>query len=189
MLDRKPFDHVVTSLDGARNRRRLMRAGVAVAAGLGAARIGDGAAAQDGPTHPLIGLWRTVVSNTGAESFASLSTFHADGAYLEVLPDGTPSPGVWRPTGERTADLTFYVYFSIDDRLVLGEGRMTVEVDETGNALTEQGALVGHYADDGSLAIAIESPATGTRLTVLPVEPLGTPVLPPDEAATGTPTS
>lgn len=139
-------------------------------------------------THPVIGLWRTVVSNTGAESFASLSTFHADGTYIEVLPDGTPSPGVWRPTGERTADLTFYVYFSINDRLVLGEGRVTVEVDETGNALTEKGTLVGHYADDGSLAIAIESPAEGTRLAVLPVKPLGTPVLPPDDAATGTPT-
>jgi hypothetical protein len=150
---------------------------------------GNAATAQDATmaAHPVVGLWRTVVSNTGAESFASLSTFHADGTYIEVLPDGTPSPGVWRPTGERTADLTFYVYFSIDDRLVLGEGRISVAVDESGNTMTEEGTVIGHYADDGSLAIAIESPAMGTRLQVLPVEPLGTPVLPPDEAATGTP--
>ncbi|MFN8593128.1 MAG: hypothetical protein U0031_16860 [Thermomicrobiales bacterium] len=137
-------------------------------------------------THPVVGLWRTVVSNTGDEPFASYSTFHADGTYSEVLPDGIVISGVWQPIGERTAEVTLYVYFSIDDRLVLGEGRLTAEVDETGNALVEDGTLVGHY-EDGSLAIAIESPATGVRLTVLPVEPLGTPVL-PDESAAGTAT-
>jgi hypothetical protein len=136
--------------------------------------------------HPVVGMWRTAVSNEGGTPFTSLSTFHADGAYTEVLPDGTVSTGLWRPTGARTADLTFYVFFSIGDRLVQGEGRITVEVDASGNRLTEEGTLVGRY-EDGSVAIAIESPATGARLQVLPVEPLGTPVLPPDMAAAGTP--
>lgn len=152
--------------------------------------LGPQVAAQDTDasamaTHPVVGVWRTAVSNTGDTPFTSFSTFHADGSYLEVLPDGTICSGVWRPTGERTADVTLYVYFSIDDRLVLGEGRLAVEVDETGNALTEAGTVVGHY-EDGSLAIAIESPATGIRLEVLPVEPLGTPVVPGMETP-GTP--
>lgn len=139
----------------------------------------------DMAAHPVVGLWRTAVSNTGDTPFTSFSTFHADGTYLEILPDGTVTSGVWQPTGERTADVMLYVYFTIDDRLIEGEGRLSAVVDETGNALTEEGTLVGHY-EDGSLAIAIESPATGTRVSVLPMEPLGTPVL-PDMAAAGTP--
>ena len=59
-------------------------------------------------------------------------------------------------------------------------------MDETGSALTEEGTVVELY-EDGAVALAVESPATGTRLEVLPVEPLGTPVLPPDPAAAGTP--
>ena len=59
--------------------------------------------------HPVVGLWRTAVSNPGDTPFTSLSTFHADGTYIEVLPDGTITSGVWRPTGERTADLILYL--------------------------------------------------------------------------------
>jgi hypothetical protein len=138
--------------------------------------------------HPVVGMWRTVVSNTGAPPSTSLTTFHADGTYLEVVQDGPIVTGLWQPSGERTATVTAYVFFAIDDRPVEGEVRLTIEVDETGNALTEEGTVVGFY-QDGSVALAVESPATGTRLEVLPVEPLGTPVLPPEDAAAGTPTS
>ena len=129
-------------------------------------------------THPVIGLWRTAVSNTGDAPFTSLSTFHADGTYTEVLPDGLMLSGVWQPTGERTAIVTSYVNYFIDDRLVEGEGPLNVEVDESGNALTETGTFVGRFVDDGSIAIAVESPATGTRLGILPVEPLSAVVVP-----------
>lgn len=147
---------------------------------------GEAGAQAATANHPVVGLWRTVVSNTGAEPFASLSTFHADGTYTEVLPDGPVLSGVWRPTGERTAIVTCYLSFSLGDRPVQGEGRYAVEVDESGNVMTETGPFVALY-EDGSVAMAVESPATGTRLVVLPVEPLGTPVLPPDTAAVGTP--
>lgn len=90
--------------------------------------------------------------------------------------------GLWQPTGERTATVTAYVFFAIDDRPAEGEVRLTVEVDEAGNALTEEGTVVGLY-QDGSVAIAAESPATATRLQIQPVEPLGTPVFPSEEAA------
>ncbi len=74
----------------------------------------------------------------------------------------------------------------MEDRLVQAEGRFTVDVDESGNTITEEGTFVGLF-EDGSVAIAFESPAMGTRMEVLPVEPLGTPVFPPEEAAAGTP--
>ena len=138
-------------------------------------------------THPVVGLWRTTVSNQGEASFSSLTTFHADGTYTEVLPNGLVLTGLWHPTGERTATLTAYLsHFTDDDRLVNEEVRLTVEVDETGNALTEEGTFVGLF-EDGSVAVAFESPASGTRMEVLPVEPLGTPVFPADPAAAGTP--
>ena len=182
-----------------RRRLAVLVSVLVVLAGLVSyARVNPSIAAQDATpaggtgaqaataSHPVVGLWRTVVSNTGAEPFASLSTFHADGTYTEVLPDGPVLSGVWRPTGERTAVVTAYLNFFLGDRLVRGEGRYTAEVDESGNALTEEGPFVGLY-EDGSVAMAVESPATGTRLEVLPVEPLGTQVLPPDTAAVGTP--
>lgn len=161
---------------------------VAVFAGAFAYALGaTGATAQDAMTgHPVVGVWRTAVSNEGDTSFTSLSTFHADGTYSEVLPDGLVLSGVWQTSGERTADLTAYLNYFIGDRLVEVEVRLTVEVDASGNALSEEGTLVGLF-EDGSVAIAVESPATGTRLGVLSVEPLGTPVLPPDLAAAGTP--
>ena len=137
-------------------------------------------------THPLVGIWRTAVVNAGDTSFSSLSTFHADGTYSEVLPEGLVLTGVWHPTGDHTADLTAYLNYFIGDRLVAAEVRLTVVVEASGTALTEDGTLVGLY-DDGTVAIAVESPATGVRLGVLPVEPLGTPVLPPDAEAAGTP--
>ena len=143
-------------------------------------------AGAQGATHPVVGMWRTTVTNTGAPPSISLTTFHADGTYLEVVQDGSlVVTGLWQPAGERSATVTAYVFFAIDDRPVEGEVRLTVEVDETGNALTETGTVVGHY-QDGSLALAIDSPATATRLHIQPVEPLGTPVV-PGMAAAGTP--
>jgi hypothetical protein len=143
-------------------------------------------------THPVVGLWQTVVSNEGMEPFTSLSTFHADGAYTEVLPFGAVVSGVWRPTGERTAVLTAYLNYFNEDRLVNAEVRLTVEVDETGNALTEEGTVVERY-EDGSILNAGGSPATGTRLEVLPVIPLselapeGTPVTAAEQTDEATP--
>ncbi len=175
-------------------RFALLMSAFVVFAGLPGYARDDAATAQDAmAAHPVVGVWRTAVSNVGATPFSSISTFHADGAYTEVLPDGLVLTGLWRPTGERTAALTGYLNYFIGDRLVEGAVRLTVEVDETGNALTEEGTFVGHY-EDGSVAIAVESPATGTRLEVLPVEPLsdlvpgGTPVIPAELSGEATPT-
>jgi hypothetical protein len=188
IVEGRQLDRAVTSVAGGGSRRRLVQAGLAVAAGVGAARVAEGVAAQDLTQHPIVGLWRTTVTNTGAPPAISFTTFHADGTYLEVVQDGAlVVTGLWQPSGERTATATAYVFFAIDDHPVEGEVRLTIEVDESGNSLTEAGTVIGHY-QDGSLALAVETPATATRLRIQHVEPLGTPVL-PGEAAMGTPTS
>ena len=56
-------------------------------------------------------------------TFPSLAMFHADGTYIEDFPDaGSYSMGVWEPTGERTATVTVYQVYTIDDKLVEGIG-------------------------------------------------------------------
>jgi hypothetical protein len=144
-------------------------------------------------THPVVGVWEFANDLGGGITFPSIGTFHADGTYLEVLPDGSLLVGVWRPTGERTADLTVYSHYVINDKLANGEGRSRVEVDATGNAITTSGPFVGRF-EDGSIDIAVEGTTPGARLGVLPVVPLaqlvpgGTPVIPADlTGATPTP--
>lgn len=141
----------------------------------------------DMASHSVVGGWRLTVELGEGMTSPDLQIFHADGTYTEVLPDGAVLVGVWQPTGERTATLTLYENYLMEDRLVQAEGRFTVEVDESGNTLTEEGTFVGLF-EDGSVAIAFESPATGTRMEVLPVEPLGTPVFPAETTEAGTPT-
>ena len=141
----------------------------------------------DMASHPVVGGWRITVDLGAGVTSPDLQLFHADGTYTETLPNGSVLFGVWQPTGERTATLTLYENSLMDDRVVQAEGRFTVEVDERGTTITEEGTFVGLF-EDGSVAMAFESPATGTRMAVLPVEPLGTPVFPPDPAAAGTPT-
>jgi hypothetical protein len=95
---------------------------------------------------------------------------------------------VWAPTGERTADLTFLLNDLLEgETLVQGEGRTRLEVDETGNTMSMVGNFISLY-ENGAVDMAVESPSTATRLEALPMVPLGTPVLPPELAAAGTPT-
>jgi hypothetical protein len=136
--------------------------------------------------HPVVGHWR-YENVLGDLTFPSYAIFHADGTYVEALPNGAFLLGLWQPTGERTADLTYHNTYFIDPMAVEGEGRVTVEVDETGNAMTQEGTFVGIF-EDGSVDMAVEVQSHGTRMEVLPVVPLGTPVVPSDLVAEGTPT-
>jgi hypothetical protein len=147
-------------------------------------------------SHPVVGLWRVTNELGEGITFPSLAMFHADGTYIEDYPDAMSySMGVWEPTGERTAAVTVYQVYTIDDKLVNAEGRWTAEVDETGNALRTAGTFVGTF-EDGSIDIATEwsdVEFTATRLGVLPVVPLselvpgGTPVIPADLTEESTP--
>ena len=143
-------------------------------------------------THPVVGTWE-ITGELGEETFPILAMFHADGTYMEIYPWGAIFVGVWKPTGERTAEGLILGYGITDDRLERGEGRWRAEVDETGNAIETDGPFVARFVDDGSITLAVEGPASGTRLEVLPVVPLaelvpeGTPVVPPDLAGEATP--
>jgi hypothetical protein len=136
--------------------------------------------------HPVVGAWRWTIDVGGVATVPALATFHADGTYTQLNPDQSGLIGVWRSTGERTADLTLYSLYLVDDKLVNGEVRLTVEVDETGTTMISTGTFVGLF-EDGSIDIAVEAPATVSRLDILPVVPLGTPVL-PGMVEAGTPT-
>jgi hypothetical protein len=130
-------------------------------------------------THPVVGGWRFTNDAGEGNTFPSLGIIHADGTYTEVLPDGSVLTGVWQPTGERTADLTLFSNYLVDDKLAHGEGRFTLEVDETGNAIIESGIFVGRF-EDGTIEFAAEVQSPGTRLEVAPMvsleELVGTPV-------------
>ncbi len=141
-------------------------------------------------SHPLVGGWKlTNAPFAGDESFPSVALFHADGTYSEVLPWGAVLHGVWEPTGERTANMTFLLNEIVNDEMLEGEGRSTIEVDASGNNLSMNGNFI-MLKPDGSVDMAVESPSTATRLEALEMVPLGTPVIPSDVAeAVGTPTT
>ena len=148
----------------------------------------DDAAAM--AAHPLVGGWKLNNSPfVGEESFPSVALFHADGTYSEVLPWGAVLHGVWEPTGERTANMTFILNELLNDEMLEGEGRAVIEVDASGDNLSMNGNFI-MLKPDGSVDMAVESPSIATRLTALPMVPLGTPVIPSDVAETAsTPTT
>jgi hypothetical protein len=143
-----------------------------------AAQEATPAGMADMATHPVVGTWE-MSSELPDFTFPFLAIFHADGTYLERYPWGAVFFGVWKPTGERTAEGTVYAHEFIDDRLARAEGRFTVEVDASGNAIATDGTFINRFQDDGSIELAVEGPSPGVRLEVLPVLPL--------EELTGTP--
>jgi hypothetical protein len=105
----------------------------------------------------------------GEDSFPSVAIFHADGTYTEVLPWGQVILGAWQPTGERTVVLTQIFNYLVDDELVVGQGRGTMEVDATGDTLSFETVSVGRFTD-GRIDFTDEgTPATGTRLAAGPM--------------------
>ena len=150
---------------------------VVLTGALAYARGNSGTAAQDATAgHPVVGLWR-FTNEVGDATFPSLGIFHADGTYVEDYPDASSfSLGLWRPTGERTAEVTVYQNQVVDDKLTNGEGRWTVEVDETGNALAQGAGFFLGLFEDGSVEFSIEwdgsTEPVATRLEIQPVVPL-----------------
>jgi hypothetical protein len=135
--------------------------------------------------HPVIGTWWTANDAPGPGVETAYVVFHADGTYLEVDPNIGVGVGVWRASGERSAELT-YVFQDIDpEPATTGPGtvtvRQSVEVDTTGDAFTAP-LTVEVRIPDGTVVFSAAYTARGTRLQVEPMLPLGTPPL-------GTPTS
>jgi hypothetical protein len=148
-----------------------------------------GAIAQDAtPTatvdHPVVGAWWTANDAPGPGVETAYAVFHADGTYLEVDPNIGIGVGVWRATGERSAELT-YVFQDIDpEPATTAPGTVTVrqavEVDAAGNEFTAP-LTVEVRIPDGTVVFNAAYTARGARLQVEPMLPLGTPPL-------GTPT-
>ncbi len=112
-------------------------------------------------SHPVVGTWQWV-SNPVHPSSAVIA---ADGTYLEYDPLLGVGIGLWRATGEQTADVvvTFqevaraWGVFASDaapeapafrsDRVVdLVTMRVSIGVDPEGNALTATGSITAHDA-------------------------------------------
>ena len=169
---------------------------VTLLAAVGIGRSHRAAVAQDatstattGPS--LIGAWQWNSFPAEEEVCcgpepASFAIFHADGTYSEWQPVGGASIGVWRMTGERTADLVF-VFPDIDPSLegfAPGTATFTVkiELDETGDALIAEGSV--DVRDAGGVPLTTvewhrpavrmtfdTNPATGS----IPATPVATP--------------
>jgi hypothetical protein len=139
--------------------------------------------------HPVVGTWKlnfeadNAPVNAGANG--SYATFHGDGTYIEIHASGRVGIGAWQPTGAQTADLTI-VFQDVDDaenRFSPGTVtvRQAVTVAEAGDAFTAPFTYEVR-APDGTLVLTGTAMATGTRLAIEPMVPLGTPLA-------GTPTS
>lgn len=171
-------------------------------AGLGAGGLGvvltataSHAFAQDASTdpakHPLVGLWQNWTGD--AVMPWTFCHYHADGTYLEwnSLNVGA-ALGIWRATGERTAD-SLFIYRDTDPSTVAetpgtATFQMAIEIDATGNALTARAnAGLDLRAPDGSpIATIPVSGWTATRVTFDHNPATGSTVAPPT-AATPTP--
>jgi hypothetical protein len=130
--------------------------------------------------HPVIGTWWTANDAPGPGVETAYVVFHADGTYLEVDPNIGVGVGVWRASGERSAELT-YVFQDIDpEPATTAPGTVTVrqlvELDATEDAFTAP-LTVEVRTPDGTVVFSAAYTARGTRLQVKPMLPLGTPSL------------
>ena len=148
------------------------------------ATLGRSATAHDETMaeHAVVGAWE-FENDAGGDTATSYAVFHPDGTYTEATWDGVTLIGVWRPTGDHSADLTFFAAdLDLDPNVtVLGEGRQSIEVDEMGNALTADGFFQARDPD-GVVLFGAAVLSQGTRLEVAPVEAMRSP-------RAGTPTS
>jgi hypothetical protein len=155
-----------------------------VVLGVGLLSIGSVVLAQDDTEgHPLVGGWSIDSEAENPDNPSETALFHDDGTVVNVAPGEAGAGqevilGVWRSTGERTADVTF----SNTETGEEGETftftiRASLEVAEDGNTFTGQYTfeLSGMPGAEGEYG---PETVTGTRL---PVEAMGTPVAPVSE--------
>jgi hypothetical protein len=125
--------------------------------------------------HPIVGAWQWNNNPDDPNASVTYAIFHDDGTYTEYDPALGVGIGVWRPTGERTADLTI-VFQDIDPaQEVFAPGWasfwMSIDVDETGNAMASEGTLEAR-TPDGTVVVELPYTGFGTRLTVDTKTPL-----------------
>jgi hypothetical protein len=151
-----------------------------IALGARPAAVAEGATPAAMVDHSVIGTWWTANDAPGPGVETAYVVFHADGTYLEVDPNIGVGVGVWRASGERSAELT-YVFQDIDpEPATTAPGtvtvRQSVELDATEDAFTAP-LTVEVRTPDGTVVFSAAYTARGTRLQVKPMLPLGTPSL------------
>lgn len=131
-------------------------------------RIHEGAAAA-AAGNPVVGMWSWDLAHMTPPGARSYALFHADGTFVDANPFLGTGVGLWRSTGERTADLLIYYHDAGTDaggsRLNTVVAKGPVEVDEAGQALT----LVCAYEVmglDGAVVEAGAQTETATRITM-----------------------
>lgn len=159
---------------------------LSVLIGMVAASPGLSTVAQEGTGHPVIGAWLADVDTNDPENAPSLFIFHDDGTYLQTDPDGSNGIGAWEETGPNTAALTalFHNQEETGDFAGTAKVRASVEVDESGDALTAEYTLDFMDPDGASSGEMGPGMASAQRITV---EPMGAPVAPMEMEEAGTP--
>lgn len=149
-------------------------------AGLGAGGLGVAlaaarpAAAQDAAAemakHPIVGFWQLDSGpNPPTGRRFDFLLIHADGTHNDWngLAAGS-ALGIWRPTGERTADF-LSIYLDTDpstaaEAIGTATFRMTITVDDTGDAYTADGSLDLRDAN-GAPIVTLPAHWTCVRIT------------------------
>ncbi len=161
-------------------RAALGRVGIAAAA-LGLTSVSRVAAQEATPSamtsHPIVGAWSFV--DPLVPDNKNYGAFHADGAFTGISPYGGAGIGVWRPTGERSLELTI-IFFDLDPNpsvFAMGTAINTnaFTVSEDGMSFRGPYSVQG-LAPDGSEVFAFRDAAAmweGTRLEVMPMLPVG----------------
>ena len=167
------------------------RAGLA---GLGAGALGlamaarrSAASAQDATPypmtdHPIIGVWQMDNETRQPDTDVSFTIFADDGKYVAGQRDyGGIEVGMWRATGERTAELVdvyqvlgpqdmFAPDYAPEGNLFEPGGlivhRGVLEVDATGNTVILRGA-VEFRAPDGTVEGSGNYAGLGTRMAIV----------------------
>ena len=160
-------------------RRVILSFAVGVLLLLGLVATVGPRASADTAAHAVVGAWWTANDAPGPGVESAYVVFHADGTYLEADPNIGVGLGVWQATGARTADVT-YIFQDIDpEPATTAPGTVTVRqavtVDAAGDAFTAP-LTVEVRLPDGTVVFTAAYTARGTRMTVEPIGPLGTPV-------------
>ena len=104
---------------------------------LGTALIGGGAfvTAQetDVADHPLVGIWVVDMAPEDPANPSEQAIIAADGTMVEFAADTPAGYGVWEPTGDTTANMTFAVLFDDGSRRLV---HASVEVATDGESFT-----------------------------------------------------
>ena len=157
--------------DASVSRRTALAGLSAGGLGLTLATTARQASAQDAAaemaSHPLVGLWQLPIIGPDAPvSPWAFQIYHADGTMSSWNAGLTAGVlGLWRPTGERTADVMWVMQDLTDDGALTLTFRLTFELDETGDRLTGTGDLDIRDADGVQVSAIPGVEITSTRLT------------------------